>query len=285
MCCAWTAMMKTTNCVNLSWESRWSELCATPRSHQWGRQTSIESWWHMSDRTALSVHTRRAQSMPTRTSHQTKLYSTSRPAMTQSVIGGTSMTPLNTRSYTRSTRWSRLKGSICARRRLTSQQYACRLVKCARAHLWCWALCSRSICHQGCWEQSANLGIGEYCWICGANIFCHLSFATQMTITRASFTHRKSQLPKFAQSMTPSYMQTVRRGPRRQWLWNVCSNQSVARMTCRTMSGGPGSGAGSRASLMKVKIGGSRQRGGRMSTTKESDPWLAFCVARWRGLV
>ena len=95
-----------------------------------------------------------------------------------------------------------------------------------------------------------------------------------MTITRASFACSKSQPLKFAQSVMPSYMQTVGCGPRRWWLQNVHSDWSVARMTCRTMSGGAGSGAGSRASLIKVKISGSYQRGSRMSTTRESDHGL-----------
>jgi len=91
-----------------------------------------------------------------------------------------------------------------------------------------------------------------------------------MTIIRASFALSKSQPPKFARSATPSYVQSVGHGPRRRWLRNVRGDRGVAGMTRGTASGGAGSGAVSGAGLMKVKIGGSRRRGGGTSTTKES---------------
>jgi len=102
------------------------------------------------------------------------------------------------------------------------------------------------------------------------SVFCRLSFAIRMTITRASFARSKSQPPKFARSATPSYVRTAGRGPRRRWLRNVRGDRGVAGMTRGTASGGAGSGAGSEADLMKVKIDGSRRRGGGMSTTRGS---------------
>lgn len=103
------------------------------------------------------------------------------------------------------------------------------------------------------------------------SVFCRLSFAIRTTITRASFARRQSQPPKFARSAKPSYVRTVGRGPRRRQLRNVRGDPGVAGMTRGTASGGGKSGAGSGAGLMKVKIGGSRRRGGATSTsTRES---------------
>jgi len=107
------------------------------------------------------------------------------------------------------------------------------------------------------------------------SVFCHPSFAIRMTITKASFAHRQSQPPKFARSATPSCVRTVGCAPRRRWLRNVRGDRGVAGMTRGTASGGAGSGAGSGAGLMKVKIGGSRRRGGGTSTSTRERATMA----------
>lgn len=102
------------------------------------------------------------------------------------------------------------------------------------------------------------------------NGFCRLSFAIRMTITRPSFARRQSQPPKFARNARPSCVRSVGRGRRRRWLRNVRGDRGVTGMTRGTASGGAGSGAGSDADLMKVRIGGSRRRGGGTPTARES---------------